>query len=114
MIARLEIADFYGFARGADVFGRTRGLDGRNRLIVGLDDDVVVFDLPQDPGNAADAIGLIVAAAARRLAGLLSALGIPATAAGIGTVWTTARIPAAGIPNAGNNDLAKCRNTGQD
>jgi len=111
VIAGLEVADFCGFPRGANIFGRTRRLDGGDRLIVSLDDYVVILDLPQHPGDAVHAVGLVVSASPGCLAGLLAALWVPA--AGIRTTLP-AGIPPAGVADTGNDDLTKSRNTGQD
>lgn len=113
MIARLEIADLHRFARTADVFGGTGNLDCGNGLIVGFDDDVVVFDLPQHAGDAVDAAGWIVAAGSGSLPGL-AALWIAPAAAGVGTATGAAWITAARIADTGNNDLAKSWDPGQD
>jgi hypothetical protein len=51
VIARLKIADLCGSARNAYVFGRLRGGEGSDGLVVGLNDDVVPSNAPQHPGE---------------------------------------------------------------
>lgn len=112
MIASLEIADMGGFSRRIDIFGRARGLNRGDRLIVRLDNDVVILDLPQHPGDARDTIGLIVAGASR----LLAALRIPpptrirSTAGILTTRVASAGVASARIADTRNNNLAEHRN----
>jgi hypothetical protein len=97
VIARLKIANPGGRAGNANVFSRLRGRDGGDRLVVGLNDDIVLPNAPQHPGECRRGL---IGPAIRRLTSR-SALRIP-----------SARISAAGVSNAGN-DLAKTGNAGQ-
>lgn len=93
MVSRLKIADRTGLACSIYIFGRARGLDCGDGLIFGLDDDVVVLDFPQHPGEAGGAIGLVVSA----LPGYSLALRI-----------APAGVSAPGKSNSGtDDDLAK-------
>jgi hypothetical protein len=98
VIARLKIANPCGRAGNAHVFSRLRDRDGVDRLVVGLNDDIILPNAPQHPGECRRGLIRLVI---RRLTSR-SALRIPA-----------ARISTTGIPNAGSDDLAKTGNSGQ-
>jgi hypothetical protein len=88
VIARLKITDLRRAAGRADVFGRIRDRDRGDRLVVGFDDDILVPDVAQYPGE--------------------SLSGGPAPLR-----WTSLRIPLARISATGNRDLAETGNNGQ-
>lgn len=98
VIARLKIANIAGRAGNANVFSRLRRRDGGNCLVVGLNDDIV---LPNAPQHAGERRRGLIRPASRRLTSR-SALRIP-----------SARISAARVSNAGNDDLAITGNAGQ-
>ena len=50
VVAGLKIANFGVAAGRVGVFGGTGGRDGRDVLVVGLDDDVFILDFTQDSG----------------------------------------------------------------
>ncbi len=97
MIPGLKIADLRGPAGSVGVFGRTGGRNSADRLVVGLDDDVIVINFPQNPREA----GRVVGRVARPALGVRILLRIP-TAAGI----TPTRVSAAGVTHAWTDDLA--------
>jgi hypothetical protein len=97
MIAGLEIADLRVTARRTDVFSGTANRDSGDRLVVGLDDDRFLPNVPQYSGKRARV----------RLAPLHRA-------SGTALLWIAPpRISAARIPDTGNDDLAKAGNAGQ-
>ena len=97
-IARLKIANPGGRAGNANVFSRLRGRDGGDRLVVRFNDDIVLPNAPQHPAERRHGL---IRPAIRRLTSR-SALRIP-----------SARISAAGVSNAGTDDLAKIGDAGQ-
>src|ERR1700722_1718760 len=97
VIARLKIADVCGSARNAFVFRRFRDRDSVYGLVVGLNDDIVLANSPQHPGERHRGL---IPPAIRRLTSR--------SASRIRSAW----ISAAGVSNAGD-DLAKTRKTGQ-
>ena len=106
VIARLKIADLRGTARGLEVFSRTCGRNGSDGLVIGLDDDIIVPDFPQHPGERSR-VGLVGIArslrAPRRIpASWITLTGVSAT-----------RISAAGISTTRKGDLAKHGSAGQ-
>jgi hypothetical protein len=105
-IAGLKIADLRGLAGSANVFSRP-GRKGGDRLIVELNDDIFVFNLPQHPGLRGRG-GLI----GRRplLARRILAARIPTR---VSTRITATWVSAAGISDARNDDLAEAGNAGQ-
>jgi hypothetical protein len=115
VIARLKIADLRGTAGSAGVFSRIRDRDGGDRLVVGLNDDILLPDVPQYPGERGR-VGLAALALALRRTALLTLTRIStriAAPARISATWISATwIPATWISDAGN-DLAKTGNAGQ-
>jgi hypothetical protein len=107
VIAGLKVADLCGAAGIADVFSRVRR-DGCDRLVVGLDDDIFVADAPQYAVERGLIVGLIVGLSAARRISRTTALRIPPAA----RIPTTG-IAATGVSAAGNDDLAKAGNAGQ-
>jgi hypothetical protein len=98
VIAGLKIADISGSAGSASVFSRFRDGDSADGLVVGLNDDIVVPNSSQDPGERH--LGLIPPAVRRRTS--RSPLRIrPA--------W----ISTTRVSSAGSDNLAKIANTGQ-
>ena len=91
MIARLKIADLCRTALRVVVFGRARGGNRGDRLVVAFDDDVIVANFPQHPDKRGG--GLVV----RLTSGLLPALGVP----------PATRISTTGKSDPGNDDLAE-------
>src|SRR5580704_12611277 len=97
VIARLKIADVGGSARNAFVFRRFRDRDRVYGLVVGLNDDIVLANSPQHPGERRRGL---VPPAVRRLTSRI--------ASRIRSAW----ISATGVSNAGD-DLPKTGKTGQ-
>jgi hypothetical protein len=96
VIARLKIANLYGLAGSADVFGRPPSGNRGNVLVVGLNNDIFVINLPQHP----------VERGRRRLRArprLLLARRITPSRVSL------AGVSAAGVSDTGN-DLANTRN----
>jgi hypothetical protein len=91
-ITGLKIADLRLSALLVDEFSRTRSLNGRKIVIVGLDGHVFIADLAQHADERILIVILILIGGVRIL--------LPAALT-------------AGISDTGNNDLAKAGNAGQ-
>ena len=102
VIARLKIADVCGSARNAFVFSRFRDRDSVYGLVVGLNDDIVLANSPQHPGERHRGL---IPPAIRRLTSRIALRIRPARV-------SSTRISATGESNAGD-DLAKTGKTGQ-
>ena len=103
VIARLKIADVCGSARNAFVFSRFRDRDSVYGLVVGLNDDIVLANSPQHPGERHR--GLVPPAIRR----LTSRIALRMRSAWVSTTW----VSTTWISTTGGDDLAKTRKTGQ-
>ena len=102
VIPGLKIANLCGSAGNTEVFSRFRGRDGGDRLVLGLNDEVVIPDASQHPDERCRSL---LRLAIRRLTSW-AALRIASARI------SATRISATGISDAGN-DLAKTGNAGQ-
>jgi hypothetical protein len=93
VIARLKIANAGGGAGNANIFDRLCGRDGGNSFVVGLNDEIVLSNAPQHAGER------------RR--------GLIRPASRCLTSRSALRIPSSRISAAGDADLAKTGNAGQ-
>jgi len=101
VIARLKIADICFATRGGEVFRRTRDRDRGELLVVVLNDDSLLPDVSQYPGER----GCV----------RIAALGGTALRIRLTRISATPGVSTAGVANpaAGNDDLAETRNAGQ-
>jgi hypothetical protein len=116
MIAGLKIADFCRLPFRIRIFGRARNREGGDGLVVGLNDEAVVRDLPD---NSREVVRFIIRLPALALPALRispAALGIAPRRIASRRI-SAARVAAAGVSAGvsapGHDDLAKTGSASQ-